>query len=65
MAGSDALARLDAVAAIPGASEEQREVLATLSDREVDVLISIKERLDAGRPEVAAHAKEGDGGIFH
>jgi hypothetical protein len=64
MTDFDALARLDEAGAIPGASEEQRRVLATLSEPEVSVLTSIKQRLEAAGPDVAAHIK-GDGGIFH
>jgi hypothetical protein len=63
MAGFDALARLDEAGAIPGANEEQRRVLATLSEPEVSVLTSIKQRLDAAGPDVRAHADK-EGGTF-
>jgi hypothetical protein len=63
MAEFDALGQLDAVGATAGASEEQRRVMSTLSEAEVGVLTSIKERLDAVEPDVAAHSSK-FGGTF-
>ena len=57
MAGFDALARLEAAGAISGATPEQREVLATLSEEEVSTLLSIVQRLQAAEPDVQGHVE--------
>jgi hypothetical protein len=38
-------------------AEEQRTVLAALSADEVELLVSLKERLDAAEPDVVAHSE--------
>lgn len=58
MSQFDPLARLEQAGLGSGITDEQRNVLATLSPDEVDVLTSVKQRLDAAGPEVAAHATE-------
>jgi len=56
MANDPALDRLRAAGIqLDGASTEQRQVLASLSDDEVYVLTSIKDRLTAVDPDVEAH----------
>jgi hypothetical protein len=42
--------------------EEQQSVLSGLSDDEVRVLTSIKKKLEAAGPDVAAHAARSDDG---
>jgi hypothetical protein len=58
MTGEETLARLDAVGVSVGASPEQRRLLAALSEQEVDVLTSIKQRMDAVEPDVRGHAND-------
>ena len=64
---ADTMNRLEAagfpVSRIPN---DQREVLSQLSEDEVRVLTSIKERLDSAGPDVEGHAARSsdDGVIF-
>jgi len=44
--------------------DEQKQVLSSLSDEEVRVLTSIKERLDAAGADVAGHLRSDDGYVF-
>jgi hypothetical protein len=46
------------------ATPEQRQVLASLSDQEVAVLTSVKERLNAAGAEVEGHMPIEGGAIF-
>lgn len=64
MSEFNGISRLAAEGMIAGASPEQRAVLAALSEAEVNVLISVKHRLDVADPDVRAH-QNGDGGVFH
>lgn len=43
---------------------EQRRVFAGLSDRELELIVDIKARLDAVEPEVQAHAVVAGAALF-
>jgi hypothetical protein len=62
---ADTMNRLEAagfpVSRIPN---DQREVLSQLSEDEVRVLTSIKEKLDSAGPDVEGHMRSDDGVIF-
>jgi len=62
---ADTMNRLEAagfpVSRIP---DGQREVLSQLSDDEVRVLTSIKEKLDSAGPDVEGHMRSDDGYVF-
>lgn len=45
-------------------SDEQLDILARLSDDELDVLIEVGHRLAAEEPEVTAHTPMTIGGLF-
>lgn len=60
-----ALDRLHEVGFAVGAlTEEQREVLKTLTPQELDLLVDIKGRLDEVGPEVQAHSEIAGGALF-
>ncbi|WP_399177586.1 aroma-sacti cluster domain-containing protein [Streptomyces sp. WAC 05379] len=43
--------------------DEQKAVLAGLSDSEIEILASVKSRLDTATPDVQAH-EDKHGGVF-
>ncbi|HEY7484446.1 MAG TPA: aroma-sacti cluster domain-containing protein [Streptosporangiaceae bacterium] len=43
---------------------QQRDVLATLSPEEVELILALKERLDAAEPDVVAHSEWIGGAIW-
>ncbi|MFJ4368344.1 aroma-sacti cluster domain-containing protein [Streptomyces chartreusis] len=43
--------------------DEQKAVLAGLSDSEIEILASVKNRLDIATPDVQAH-EDKHGGVF-
>ncbi len=57
MAGWDPLAELRAAGfAVEVLSDEQREVLSTLTEEELVVLTDVRQRLTDSAPEVEAHS---------
>ncbi|RSO03097.1 hypothetical protein DMH26_12635 [Streptomyces sp. WAC 05379] len=48
---------------LDGIPDEQKAVLAGLSDSEIEILASVKSRLDTATPDVQAH-EDVHGGIF-
>ncbi len=61
----DTLSQLEA-AGIPmtRVPDEQKQVLSSLTDEEVRVLTSIKQRLDSSAADVAGHVRSDDGYVF-
>jgi hypothetical protein len=55
--------RLEEAGLIPGATEIERQALADLSEREFEVLKSIKAQIEAAIGEDRVHRPE-DGGLF-
>lgn len=49
---------------LDGLPEEQRQVFRELSPAEVELLLGLKERLDAAEPEVMAHQEIAGGALF-
>jgi hypothetical protein len=45
-------------------SAEQREVMAGLTPAELELLLGLKNRLDAAEPEVQAHSEIAGGALF-
>ncbi|MFI0989549.1 aroma-sacti cluster domain-containing protein [Streptomyces exfoliatus] len=66
--GSPPEPTLDALVAagfdVDALSEEQHEVLRTLTPEELALLVDIRGRLDAAAPEVQAHADVAGGALF-
>ncbi|WP_125525448.1 aroma-sacti cluster domain-containing protein [Streptomyces sp. WAC 05379] len=48
---------------LDGIPDEQKAVLAGLSDSEIEILASVKSRLDTATPDVQAHVNK-EGGVF-
>ena len=44
--------------------QRQRDVLASLSPEEVELILTLKERLDAAEPDVVAHSEWIGGAIW-
>jgi hypothetical protein len=44
--------------------DEQKQVLSSLTDEEVRVLTSIKQRMDASSADVEGHMRSDDGYVF-
>lgn len=63
MSEHDVMALLDASGVTAGASPQQRAVLAALTSEEAEVLVSVRSRLSAAEPDVAAHIND-FGGTF-
>ncbi|MEV6246038.1 aroma-sacti cluster domain-containing protein [Streptomyces sp. NPDC051742] len=66
--GSASEPTLDALVAagfdVDALTEEQHEVLRTLTPGELALLVDIRGRLDAAAPEVQAHADVAGGALF-
>lgn len=64
MGNFDSLSQLRAAGIAIGASQQELDVLAGLSESEVALLCTVAERLDQAGPEVAAHSNGDIGGTF-
>ncbi|WP_165990202.1 aroma-sacti cluster domain-containing protein [Streptomyces sp. YIM 98790] len=61
----DPLTRLaDAGFPVEALAEEEQAVLAGLTPAETELLLGIKQRLDAAEPEVRAHGEIAGGALF-
>ena len=63
MSDPTVVARLEEAGLIPGTTRTEKEALAGLSEQELQVLQSIKSRLDEAIGEDTVHRPE-DGGLF-
>lgn len=63
MSSFNAIERLQQHGLLEGLGAEQQAVLGSLSPAEVDVLVSVKNRIDASGGDVQAHISK-EGGTF-